>query len=132
MRLVLRTLFVLVVVLCLNFKPLFPWFPIDFLWFSLCSIGSPLVLIVLYWVSSGSHCSPLGLLWFSLFFIGCLWFSSHGSTGVLPSMISRRTGHLLLVNSIQGRLAVPFRTTCERHTPRALSEWKLMYHTNRI
>ncbi|CAL8270649.1 unnamed protein product [Lota lota] len=30
--------------------------------------------------------------------------------GVLPSMVSRRTGHLLLVNSIQGRLAVPFRT----------------------
>lgn len=33
--------------------------------------------------------------------------------GVLPSMISRRTGHLLLVNSIQGKLTVPFRTTCE-------------------
>ncbi|XP_035511034.1 dehydrogenase/reductase SDR family member 7C-B-like [Morone saxatilis] len=31
--------------------------------------------------------------------------------GVLPSMISRRTGHLVLVNSIQGKLAVPFRTT---------------------
>uniref|UniRef100_A0A3B4VFM6 Dehydrogenase/reductase (SDR family) member 7Ca n=1 Tax=Seriola dumerili TaxID=41447 RepID=A0A3B4VFM6_SERDU len=31
--------------------------------------------------------------------------------GVLPSMISRRTGHLLLVNSIQGKLAIPFRTT---------------------
>ncbi|XP_063328502.1 dehydrogenase/reductase SDR family member 7C-B-like isoform X1 [Pelmatolapia mariae] len=31
--------------------------------------------------------------------------------GVLPSMISRRGGHLLLVNSIQGRLAVPFRST---------------------
>ncbi|XP_031588144.1 dehydrogenase/reductase SDR family member 7C-B-like [Oreochromis aureus] len=31
--------------------------------------------------------------------------------GVLPSMISRRSGHLLLVNSIQGRLAVPFRST---------------------
>ncbi|XP_058508991.1 dehydrogenase/reductase SDR family member 7C-B isoform X2 [Solea solea] len=31
--------------------------------------------------------------------------------GVLPSMISRRTGHLLLVNSIQGKIAVPFRTT---------------------
>ncbi|KAM4597930.1 dehydrogenase/reductase SDR family member 7C-B-like [Polymixia lowei] len=31
--------------------------------------------------------------------------------GVLPTMISRRTGHLLLVNSIQGKLAVPFRTT---------------------
>ncbi|CAJ1075903.1 dehydrogenase/reductase SDR family member 7C-B [Xyrichtys novacula] len=30
--------------------------------------------------------------------------------GVLPSMISRRTGHLLLVNSIQGKLAIPFRT----------------------
>lgn len=28
-------------------------------------------------------------------------------------MISRRSGHLLLVNSIQGRLAVPFRSTCE-------------------
>ncbi|KAM6957080.1 dehydrogenase/reductase SDR family member 7C-B-like [Aplochiton taeniatus] len=31
--------------------------------------------------------------------------------GLLPSMISRRAGHLLLVNSIQGKLAVPFRTT---------------------
>jgi len=31
--------------------------------------------------------------------------------GVLPAMITRRTGHLLLVNSIQGKLAVPFRTT---------------------
>lgn len=31
--------------------------------------------------------------------------------GVLPSMISRRSGHLLLVNSIQGKLAVPFRTS---------------------
>ncbi|XP_030591987.1 dehydrogenase/reductase SDR family member 7C-B isoform X1 [Archocentrus centrarchus] len=31
--------------------------------------------------------------------------------GVLPSMISRRSGHLLLVNSIQGRLTVPFRTS---------------------
>ncbi|KAM4716802.1 dehydrogenase/reductase SDR family member 7C-B isoform 1-T2 [Anableps anableps] len=30
--------------------------------------------------------------------------------GVLPSMISRRSGHLLLVNSIQGKIAVPFRT----------------------
>uniref|UniRef100_A0A3Q0QVY3 Dehydrogenase/reductase 7C n=1 Tax=Amphilophus citrinellus TaxID=61819 RepID=A0A3Q0QVY3_AMPCI len=31
--------------------------------------------------------------------------------GVLPSMISRRSGHLLLVHSIQGRLTVPFGTT---------------------
>ncbi|XP_032392963.1 dehydrogenase/reductase SDR family member 7C-B isoform X2 [Etheostoma spectabile] len=31
--------------------------------------------------------------------------------GLLPSMISRRTGHLLLVNSIQGKIAVPFRTS---------------------
>lgn len=30
--------------------------------------------------------------------------------GVLPSMISRRTGHLLLVNSIHGKMAVPFRS----------------------
>ncbi|XP_037332750.2 dehydrogenase/reductase SDR family member 7C-B isoform X2 [Pungitius pungitius] len=30
--------------------------------------------------------------------------------GLLPSMISRRTGHLLLVSSIQGKLSVPFRT----------------------
>ncbi|KAK5855835.1 hypothetical protein PBY51_007476 [Eleginops maclovinus] len=30
--------------------------------------------------------------------------------GLLPSMICRRTGHLLLVNSIQGKLAMPFRT----------------------
>ncbi|KAM4531701.1 dehydrogenase/reductase SDR family member 7C-B [Odontesthes bonariensis] len=31
--------------------------------------------------------------------------------GVLPSMISRRSGHLILVSSIQGKIAVPFRTT---------------------
>lgn len=31
--------------------------------------------------------------------------------GVLPSLISRRTGHILLVNSIQGKLTVPFRAT---------------------
>ncbi|XP_054614476.1 dehydrogenase/reductase SDR family member 7C-B-like isoform X2 [Dunckerocampus dactyliophorus] len=31
--------------------------------------------------------------------------------GVLPSMMSRRSGHLLVVNSIQGKLAVPFRTS---------------------
>nr|XP_015830188.2 dehydrogenase/reductase SDR family member 7C-B isoform X1 [Nothobranchius furzeri] len=30
--------------------------------------------------------------------------------GVLPSMISRRNGHLILVNSIQGKIAIPFRT----------------------
>lgn len=33
--------------------------------------------------------------------------------GVLPPMISRRAGHIVLVNSIQGRLAVPFRSSCE-------------------
>lgn len=31
--------------------------------------------------------------------------------GVLPSLISRKTGHILLVNSIQGKLTVPFRAT---------------------
>lgn len=31
--------------------------------------------------------------------------------GLLPTMISRRAGHILLVSSIQGRLAVPFRTS---------------------
>ncbi|XP_029954075.1 dehydrogenase/reductase (SDR family) member 7Cb [Salarias fasciatus] len=31
--------------------------------------------------------------------------------GVLPSMMSRRCGHIILVNSIQGRLAVPFRSS---------------------
>ncbi|KAI2658820.1 Dehydrogenase/reductase SDR family member 7C-A [Labeo rohita] len=30
--------------------------------------------------------------------------------GVLPSMITRRTGQFVLVNSIQGKLALPFRT----------------------
>jgi len=44
--------------------------------------------------------------------------------GVLPSMISRRTGHLLLVNSIQGRLAVPFRTSyaASKHAVQAFFE----------
>ncbi|KAG7236457.1 hypothetical protein INR49_000935 [Caranx melampygus] len=31
--------------------------------------------------------------------------------GVLPMMTSRRSGHIVLVNSIQGRLAVPFRSS---------------------
>ncbi|KAK6311975.1 hypothetical protein J4Q44_G00176390 [Coregonus suidteri] len=31
--------------------------------------------------------------------------------GLLPSMMSRRTGHVVLVNSIQGKLAMPFRAT---------------------
>ncbi|XP_069012325.1 dehydrogenase/reductase (SDR family) member 7Cb [Embiotoca jacksoni] len=31
--------------------------------------------------------------------------------GVLPAMVSRRSGHIILVNSIQGRLAVPFRSS---------------------
>lgn len=43
----------------------------------------------------------------------CSVFTKVYVTGVLPSMIARRTGHLLLVNSIQGKLAMPFRTTCE-------------------
>ncbi|XP_042590809.1 dehydrogenase/reductase (SDR family) member 7Cb [Cyprinus carpio] len=30
--------------------------------------------------------------------------------GILPSMITRRTGQFVLVNSIQGKLALPFRT----------------------
>lgn len=31
--------------------------------------------------------------------------------GVLPVMMSRRSGHIILVNSIQGRLAIPFRSS---------------------
>ncbi|XP_010784042.1 dehydrogenase/reductase (SDR family) member 7Cb [Notothenia coriiceps] len=31
--------------------------------------------------------------------------------GIIPTMISRRSGHIVLVNSIQGRLAVPFRSS---------------------
>nr|XP_020442675.1 dehydrogenase/reductase SDR family member 7C [Monopterus albus] len=31
--------------------------------------------------------------------------------GVLPTMISRRSGHIVLVNSIQGKLAIPFRSS---------------------
>ncbi|MED6290139.1 Dehydrogenase/reductase SDR member 7C-A [Characodon lateralis] len=31
--------------------------------------------------------------------------------GVLPAMLSRRSGQVILVNSIQGRLAVPFRSS---------------------
>ncbi|XP_014328850.1 dehydrogenase/reductase SDR family member 7C-A-like [Xiphophorus maculatus] len=31
--------------------------------------------------------------------------------GILPAMMSRRSGHVILVNSIQGRLAIPFRSS---------------------
>ncbi|XP_034563086.1 dehydrogenase/reductase (SDR family) member 7Cb [Notolabrus celidotus] len=41
--------------------------------------------------------------------------------GVLPTMLSRRSGHIVLVNSIHGRLAVPFRTsyTASKHAAQA-------------
>lgn len=44
--------------------------------------------------------------------------------GVLPTMISRRSGHIVLVNSIQGRLAVPFRSSyaASKHAVQAFFE----------
>ncbi|KAM6963753.1 dehydrogenase/reductase (SDR family) member 7Cb [Tautogolabrus adspersus] len=41
--------------------------------------------------------------------------------GVLPTMISRRSGHIVLVTSIHGRLAVPFRSsyTASKHAAQA-------------
>lgn len=41
--------------------------------------------------------------------------------GVLPTMMSRRSGHIILVNSIHGRLAVPFRSsyTASKHAAQA-------------
>lgn len=44
--------------------------------------------------------------------------------GFLPSLISRRSGHILLVNSIQGKLAMPFRTTyaASKHAVQAFFE----------
>ncbi len=35
--------------------------------------------------------------------------------GILPLMITRRMGQFVLVNSIQGKLALPFRTCCKSH-----------------
>uniref|UniRef100_A0A3Q2XAE7 Dehydrogenase/reductase (SDR family) member 7Cb n=1 Tax=Hippocampus comes TaxID=109280 RepID=A0A3Q2XAE7_HIPCM len=37
------------------------------------------------------------------------YFGPTTLTKILPTMIPRRSGHIILVNSIQGRLAVPFR-----------------------
>lgn len=51
-----------------------------------------------------SICMMLGL-----FYLTC----PNNVAGVLPTMISRRSGHIVLVNSIQGRLAIPFRSSCE-------------------
>ncbi|XP_056093208.1 dehydrogenase/reductase SDR family member 7C-B [Rhinichthys klamathensis goyatoka] len=44
--------------------------------------------------------------------------------GVLQSLISRRTGHILLVNSIQGKLTVPFRASyaASKHAVQAFFE----------
>lgn len=41
--------------------------------------------------------------------------------GVLPTMMSRRSGHIVLVNSIHGRIAVPFRSsyTASKHAAQA-------------
>ncbi|KAF3704753.1 Dehydrogenase/reductase SDR family member 7C-A [Channa argus] len=44
--------------------------------------------------------------------------------GLLPPMISRRSGHIVLVNSIQGRLAIPFRSSyaASKHAVQAFFE----------
>ncbi|CAK6970636.1 LOW QUALITY PROTEIN: dehydrogenase/reductase (SDR family) member 7Cb [Scomber scombrus] len=44
--------------------------------------------------------------------------------GILPTMISRRCGHIILVNSIQGRLAIPFRSSyaASKHAAQAFFE----------
>lgn len=48
------------------------------------------------------------------------------ATGVLPAMISRRSGHIILVNSIQGRVSIPFRSSCESCFWQLFTgEWKL-------
>lgn len=32
---------------------------------------------------------------------------------ILPSMISRRSGQIVLINSIQGKIGIPFRAACK-------------------
>lgn len=51
--------------------------------------------------------------WFFVTFLIEMLICPNNVAGVLPTMISRRSGHIVLVNSIQGRLAVPFRSSCE-------------------
>ena len=34
-------------------------------------------------------------------------------SAILPNMISRRTGQIVLVNSIQGKIGIPFRAACK-------------------
>ncbi|XP_062860103.1 dehydrogenase/reductase (SDR family) member 7Cb isoform X1 [Trichomycterus rosablanca] len=49
--------------------------------------------------------------------------------GILPLMISRRTGHFIIINSIQGKIAVPFRTSCEyRDLVDGFGKWCVRNH----
>lgn len=56
--------------------------------------------------------------------------SPNNVAGVLPTMISRRSGHIVLVNSIQGRLAIPFRSSCESLWPFCQLNFKSWFNLN--
>lgn len=56
------------------------------------------------------HYVPRALLLMWLFLLFLFFFSA-----ILPNMISRRTGQIVLINSIQGKIGIPFRAACKLH-----------------
>lgn len=73
-----------------------------------CCIEKSFIKIVLFALQLSLLLSKFMEL-FSL----CGFFCYVFFPAILPNMISRRTGQIVLINSIQGKLGIPFRAACK-------------------
>lgn len=85
------------------------WFPATgFCDTSDCCIEKTVIKIVL----SALQLSLLLSKFMELFSL-CGFFCYVFFSAILPNMISRRTGQIVLINSIQGKIGIPFRAACK-------------------
>lgn len=47
------------------------------------------------------------------------------SAALLPSMVHRRSGHIVVISSVQGKIAIPYRSACKLSFPYVISFFNL-------